>query len=186
MSTPEVLTTWKYNNSGFARYITVRCDGPSHCIFKPISGPASAKASTRSGNPEPLERFIETVVSTSPVPKPLYSLVLAIAIQVPSGERDSADQATESLHPKQVKSTTAIRSCFIGSPSNDIVPTAGYRYKFLAGELYLSHKVPCIAALYNPPRHSRVSRDHHSHGLVFGFERLRTEMSMPAYLTASK
>jgi len=119
MSTPEVLTTWKYRNSGFALYTTTRCDGPSHCIFKPISGPPRAKANTRSEAPEPLERFIETVVSTPPVPKPLCSIVSAVAIHVPSGERDSADQVTGSLQPKQVKSTTAIRSGFIRSPNHD-------------------------------------------------------------------
>lgn len=37
-------------------------------------------------------------------------MVSAVATHVPSGERDSADQVAGSLHPKQVKSTAAIRS----------------------------------------------------------------------------
>lgn len=121
---PEVLRTWKYSNSGFARYFTTRCDGPSQFIFKPMSGPASAKANTRSEDPEPLERFIETVVSTAPVPKRLYSLVLAVAIHAPSGERDSVDQVMGSLHPKHAKGTTTIRSHFISSRRKDTASTA--------------------------------------------------------------
>lgn len=114
MVTPEVLTTWKYSKAGFALYLTTRCDGLSHRSFKSMSEPAWAKPNTCSADLEPFERLIATVVSTVPVPKPLYTTVCAFAIHVPSGERDSLDHVTGSLHPVKVNNTAASKSAIVG------------------------------------------------------------------------
>ena len=109
MSTSTHLIAWKPILLRVPLSINSRCVGLSHFISTTASaGPfgPSASSNISVGAPDPVLQFKYTPVHIAPVPNPLFSIVRAVAIIFPSGDRASADQVI--CEPLQLNIKTQI------------------------------------------------------------------------------